>query len=279
MTISTIIPIYHGSKYIEEKLNMINKAFQQANVLKDAELIFVNDSPDEEITYYKSFKNFKFTIRVIKNETNMGIHYSRVQGLKASFGKYIHFLDQDDEILEDFYKDTLANIKNDDVIVSNCILERENAPDRLLYRNNIELNNVKKPYLYIFLDDRIISPGQCLIRKNSIPTFWEENIMTKNGADDFLLWILMFEEKRKFLVIKKPLYIHKNTGENYSSDENRMKESLSELTNILSKYDNSKFYKFMKGKVDFLNGEKKGLSLLFFLLLKLRRLRIKLFEK
>lgn len=279
MTISTIIPIYHGSKYIEEKLNMINKAFQQANVLKDAELIFVNDSPDEEITYYKSFKNFKFTIRVIKNETNMGIHYSRVQGLKVSFGKYIHFLDQDDEILEDFYKDTLANIKNDDVIVSNCILERENAPDRLLYRNNIELNNVKKPYLYIFLDDRIISPGQCLIRKNSIPTFWKENIMTKNGADDFLLWILMFEEKRKFLVIKKPLYIHKNTGENYSSDENKMKESLSELTNILSKYDNSKFYKFMKGKVDFLNGEKKGLSLLFFLLLKLRRLRIKLFEK
>lgn len=277
MVISVIIPLYYGSKYIKSKIKMIEKAFKIANILNEAEIIFVNDSPDEKISLYDI--EYKVDVKVISNERNYGIHYSRALGLSYSKAKYIHFLDQDDYILEDFYEKTLNSIKDNDVLVSNCILEKNNDEKRILYRNKIELNNVKRPYLYIFLDDRIISPGQCIIKRESIPLFWTKNIMQQNGSDDFLLWLLMFEENKRFSVIKDVLYIHKNTGENFSLNEKKMLKSLEEVTYILSKYDKSRFYKFMKAKVSFLKGKKSGLSFLFFVLMKLRLLRIKLFEK
>ena len=69
---------------------------------------------------------------------------------------------------------------------------------------------------YIFGHNRIVSPGHCMIKKTSIPIEWKQNIMEVNGSDDLFLWILMFSKGSIFKADSKPVYIHKNTGENLS---------------------------------------------------------------
>ena len=98
MDVSVIIPIYKGNGYIESLLNKIEKNYQESQ--KEIEVIFVNDYPDEEIIVGSQHD---FPIRIINNEMNQGIHQTRINGLKKAIGKYILFLDQDDEI-SDFFR-------------------------------------------------------------------------------------------------------------------------------------------------------------------------------
>lgn len=118
MDVSVIIPIYKGNGYIESLLNKIEKNYQESQ--KEIEVIFVNDYPDEEIIVGSQHD---FPIRIINNEMNQGIHQTRVNGLNKATGKYILFLDQDDEIADHCLKSQLAHIGNADVCIANGIME------------------------------------------------------------------------------------------------------------------------------------------------------------
>ena len=129
MDVSVIIPIYKGNGYIESLLNKIEKNYQESQ--KEIEVIFVNDYPDEEIIVGSQHD---FPIRIINNEMNQGIHQTRINGLKKALGKYILFLDQDDEISDFFIKSQLEHIEDADLCIANGIMESENGKC-LIYKN------------------------------------------------------------------------------------------------------------------------------------------------
>ena len=120
MDVSVIIPIYKGNGYIESLLNKIEKNYQESQ--KEIEVIFVNDYPDEEIIV---------------------IHQTRINGLKKALGKYILFLDQDDEISDFFIKSQLEHIGNADLCIANGIMESENGKC-LIYKNQKSQDYLKK---------------------------------------------------------------------------------------------------------------------------------------
>ena len=128
MDVSVIIPIYKGNGYIESLLNKIEKNYQESQ--KEIEVIFVNDYPDEEIIVGSQHD---FPIRIINNEMNQGIHQTRINGLKKAIGKYILFLDQDDEISDFFIKSQLEHI-GDAIYVSLMVLWNRNGKC-LIYKN------------------------------------------------------------------------------------------------------------------------------------------------
>ena len=49
-----------------------------------------------------------------------------------------------------------------------------------------------------------------------IPDVWKENIIKKNGADDYFLWLLLLAMGIGFYYVDIPLYTHVYTGENIS---------------------------------------------------------------
>ena len=90
--ISVIIPIYNGEKIINKTI----KSVQNQNML-DIEIILVNDfSTDNTLLTIKKLKDGDPRIKIINNEKNMGILYSRSMGVLKAKGKYILALDQDD---------------------------------------------------------------------------------------------------------------------------------------------------------------------------------------
>ena len=87
----------------------------------------------------------------------------------------------------------------------------------------------------VMIRDFIVSPGQCLIKKNSIPMEWRRCVMKKNGADDYLLWLLMFNNKMSVSVNDAFVYTHKYTGGNISADLEVMFQSSLELLELLKR--------------------------------------------
>lgn len=212
MDISVIIPFYKGNQYLDYLLNILEK---NNNLIdEEIEVIFVNDNPEEKLTINGLHS---YQVSVINNKVNMGIHHSRVNGLNVAKGKYILFLDQDDKIAENYLLSQLNCIKNADLCICNGIMESENE-EHLIYKNKRSLDYLKRQIGFIKVRDLIVSPGQCLIKKESIPSFWKGNFLTINCADDYMLFLLMIDKKSIFEVNYDVLYTHKYTGINISSD-------------------------------------------------------------
>lgn len=247
--ISIIIPFYNGNKYMIRIMESLALAINEARK-KDIiiEVIIVNDSPNIKI---KNIKKNNFEIKVIENKENKGIHYSRIEGLKVSKGEYILFLDQDDEISENSLLSNYTLIKDNDVIIGNGLFFFKNKNafiERNIYSTKSYHKQTVKELPYLLVRDLIVSPGQCLIKKSSIPAVWLNNTMAKNGADDYLLWLLLFNEKRKFSINHEVVFIHHDSGENLSFDVRKMKESLYNVAEILKSNEN-----YPKWKINILN--------------------------
>lgn len=247
--VSIIIPFYNGNKYIPKLVGNINKIYDD---YKDIEVIIVNDSPTIPI----NIENIciKFPYNIIVNPENKGIHFSRVNGLKHANGEYIIFLDQDDCIEKNFISSQLIKIKNYDCIIANGY-NYGISNRKKIYKNSI-FHKLSTYFIPLVLTGtHIISPGQCLIRKDSISKYWIENIMSINGVDDAYLWLLMYRENKKFTINKDCLYHHIYTGRNLSFEISKMTYSLNEMYKLITKSEKfSKFtLKFIKRRINALN--------------------------
>lgn len=160
----------------------------------------------------------RLTLLVIENEKNSGIHASRIHGLQECTGEFVIFLDQDDT-LEDYAVAEFIRQADlaEDVIISNAILENATG-SALWYRTDYHKNKIWDFETYIKVGTQIISPGQCMIRKTSMPEAWMQWVCTKNGSDDYYLWLLLLNDGRKHVFVDKPLYTHRYTARNLSAD-------------------------------------------------------------
>ncbi len=234
MDISIITPIYKGQKYLDMLISMISK---NVNILKqqhptiEVELIFVNDYPEVPLQVFEH-ADTNFKIIFMENNNNEGIHQTRVNGLARAAGKFIYFLDQDDEITDNCLSSQFNRIQDADIIVANGYRK---FPDRneLLYSRDLALKLAQKERMYIYGTDMILSPGQCLIRKKAIPDQWKENIMKVNGCDDMFLWLLMFQTECKFGLNRDRLYYHTETEDNFSASSDNMTSSFEDMCDIL----------------------------------------------
>ena len=105
MKISIIIPAYNAATFLQRALNSIYK--QSLNSL---EIIIVNDySSDDTLKIAETNKKQDNRIVIINCSNNKGSAIARNEALKVAKGKYIFFLDADDEITNNNALEILYN--------------------------------------------------------------------------------------------------------------------------------------------------------------------------
>ena len=240
MKISFITPFYEGNAYMPGYQAMMGKNEEKLKASNSVdgtdysmEVILVNDSPKTAIRLdgiYAGRDNWK----VITNPHNMGIHASRVAGLKAATGDMVVFLDQDDKLRPEAATEFLAaSLRHPyKVIVANGDFEIHGAKNRI-YRTDAHKKMIGDLKAYLKIGTQIISPGQCAVPRSVIPDFWYEHTLSKNGADDYFLWILLLGQGIGFHYLDRVLYVHSDTGENISSDTTVTDDSAYEFIDIL----------------------------------------------
>lgn len=90
--ISVVMPVYNREKLVARAINSIlNQTY------RNFEFIIVDDgSTDNTPSILKSFAQKDRRVKILTNEKNMGIAYSRQKGLNAARGKYVAIMDSDD---------------------------------------------------------------------------------------------------------------------------------------------------------------------------------------
>ena len=80
--------------------------------MTDIEIILVDDfSKDNTVLLTEKIQREDNRIKIIKNQKNMGVLYSRSIGVLSSKGKWLFTLDNDDLFLNDDILDSIFNKK------------------------------------------------------------------------------------------------------------------------------------------------------------------------
>ena len=119
-TVSVIIPVYNGANYLNRVIASVLK-----QTYKNIELILVNDGSNDNsselINDLTGSVRDGISVRVL-NQENKGICTARNNGIVASTGDYIAFIDQDDFVEENYLSqlvDVIEN-KNSDIAIGGC---------------------------------------------------------------------------------------------------------------------------------------------------------------
>ena len=96
--VTVSIPVYNCEKYIERCIkSVLNQSYS------NIEILLVDDKgKDDSSNIIKRIQSqYPEKIRIIKHETNQGLSIVRNTGIDHAKGKYLFFLDGDDEIVPD----------------------------------------------------------------------------------------------------------------------------------------------------------------------------------
>ncbi len=92
--VSVCIPVYNAAGFLESCLTSV-----VAQTLSDIEIICVEDaSTDNSDKLLREYAGKDSRIRIIRHEKNMGLVKTRKDAVLSAQGKYIMFLDSDDEL-------------------------------------------------------------------------------------------------------------------------------------------------------------------------------------
>lgn len=127
--ISIIIPVYNTEQYFDRCIKSI-----QHQSYKNLEIIVVNDGSMGEISnLIQRYINEDPRIHYIDNQRNRGLYRARIEGIKASKGEYVAFVDSDDYVSYDFYRALYRNMieTDSDIVFGKTVWDDQG--DRFIY--------------------------------------------------------------------------------------------------------------------------------------------------
>ncbi|MCR4776461.1 MAG: glycosyltransferase [Saccharofermentans sp.] len=118
--VSIITPVYKCEKYIAETIKSV-----QSQTYSNWELLLVDDcTPDNSPEIIQEFAKSDSRIRYIRLKENSGAAVARNEGLEASNGRFIAYLDADDIWLPEKLERQISFMKENNVQFSCCDYEK-----------------------------------------------------------------------------------------------------------------------------------------------------------
>lgn len=235
--ISIIVPIYNAAKYLPVCLDsIINQTYQ------NLEIILVDDgSTDNSYQIAKSYAKKDPRIKLVHQE-NAKQSAARNHGIKLATGKYVSFIDDDDEITKNFIEQLLLPFNQQSISLSVCGIHykrlKQNSVSNV-YTNPIRPKHKSESYkayiLYLLaIDGRMYSSVNKLYKTSIVKKIsFDQNL---NFAEDtkFVLDYLS-HTKGTINFILKPLYIY-----NFGTETSTIKSTATVWQNWQTSYNNLK---------------------------------------
>lgn len=214
--VSVIIPVFNAEKNIERCIQSLLK--QQYS---DFEILVIDDGSTDNTLSILDHYNKNEKIRIFYQE-NKGVSVARNLGIKNSRGKYIGFVDADDEVLPNFLNNLVRaiNIK-EDIDVSICGFEIKDAKTKKLnYKTNFQDKIVSSENLISHIFD---SNGPMGFVWNKL---WKKEVIDKNQisfradvtmAEDLIFVIDYLLCSKNVFIINSIEYVYYQNSNSLSS--------------------------------------------------------------
>lgn len=242
--ISVIIPMYNAERYIGFCLYSILE-----QVFADYELILIDDgSIDSTYEVCREILSDESAVTLLRNQENQGQFYCRNKGMDIARGKYVYFMDSDDELLPEalgtLYK--IAEAEQADVVHTNYYFISY-AEGRMLFRQSLWIPNtglnIEAGIMGRTIDERISTyatnqpmPWLNLYRKAFLT---EKKIKFRKLRlhEDVVFNLEVCLKASKYVLVNEMLNIYRK----YYDEEKRIEKNLSQvfvnMARVLNAFD------------------------------------------
>jgi glycosyltransferase involved in cell wall biosynthesis len=185
--VSIIIPAYNVAPYIGETLQSVF-----AQTFTDYEVIVINDGSPDTVEFERMIDPSRKRIRYISQE-NGGASSARNAGLRAAAGKFVAFLDADDEWSPNYLAEQLRFIRerNCDLACADALIRGESPDAGKTYMEAVmdaapEFGEVT--FLQLVSAERSLITSGVVARRDLILEAGLFDLTLRN-AQDFDLWL------------------------------------------------------------------------------------------
>jgi len=199
--VSVCIPCYNGAEFLGRTIgSVLGQGFT------DFELVLADDkSTDRTVSVIRSFKDPR--IKLIQNQTNLGLASNWTHVLSQSVGKYVKLLCEDDLLHPDCLKRQVAvleNPANSQVVLAICNRTIINDRDEVVLDRKLRSPSglVDGPSLI----RKSVQRGTNLIGEPAVGLFRREALNLSTGLDannpylsDLALWAMLLRKGDAFL--------------------------------------------------------------------------------
>ena len=209
--ISIFLPIFNKEDFLIRSIGSI-----QNQTLKNIEIIAVNDgSTDNSLKILKKLSKKDTRIKIINNDRNHGLLYSRAMGILNSTGEYVMNLDPDDKLkdiinLEQLYNET-NNSKIDLIIF---LIERISTNYKENYYTYLE-NKLQLKKRDFRITNKLIKRKIILRAYKYYNTYIYANIW--NYHEDNIWNLLVRKFTNNIKIFNNYIYIYKRNKESLNS--------------------------------------------------------------
>lgn len=209
MLVSVVMPAYNAEKYIGQAIESVQK-----QTYTNWELIVVDDcSTDNTYEIVKEYSQKDFRIKLLKNQKNQGVSYTRKNGVEASAGEWIAFLDSDDAWHHEKLEKQLVCQKQYGaklVFTASAFMNSEgkrldwvlHVPQVIGYRKLLKQN--------------LISNSSVLIEKKS---YLECAVLADDIHEDFACWLKFLRQGNQAYGVGEPLLIYRLSATSKSGNK------------------------------------------------------------
>lgn len=174
------MPAFNASRYIKEAIESI-----LAQTFTDFELIILNDgSTDDTVSIIKSFSDSR--IKLIENEGNKGLAFTRNRLIDVSQGEYIAWLDSDDIAYPNRLQKEVnfldKNLKHALVASWAKIIDSDSQPNGSFIKSYIPNQHLSALLLFV----NYIVQSSVMIRKSMLPENHYD--LAFPPTEDYELW-------------------------------------------------------------------------------------------
>jgi len=208
-TVSVIIPVYNAGKYIERTLqSALNQTY------KDIEIIFVDDcSKDDSAEIIANYMTRFQNIVYYKLAKNMGAAVARNTALNIAKGRYVAFLDSDDQWLPQKLEKQLDLMKKKNVSLSYTAIEMIDEQDKLIKGKR----NVRDHLDYKFLlHNTMIATSTVIVDRNLTSSF---QMPLRRSGQDYATWLLLLRGGTIAFGLNEVLSRYRVTNDSLSSNK------------------------------------------------------------
>jgi glycosyltransferase involved in cell wall biosynthesis len=205
--VSVIVPIYNVELYLEKCLDsIINQTY------KNLEIILIDDgSPDNCGKICDEYVLKDKRIKVI-HKSNGGQSSARNIGLDIAKGEYIAFVDSDDYIADNMYKDLVDIAQKENADIAICAHYIVNYKgDRISQEDNISNLTIDEIRYLILMDKCSNYPWNKLYRADLF-----KNLRFYAGVyfEDMFIMPTLFFSAKKIVSTKEPYYYYNCKNQN-----------------------------------------------------------------
>jgi teichuronic acid biosynthesis glycosyltransferase TuaG len=205
-TVSVIMPAYNAGRTIAESVDSV-----VAQTYVDWELLIIvdaipNDDTAEIITRYMDPR-----IRLIENETRLGISGSRNKGVQMAIGEYVAFLDADDLWRNDKLQKQLHYMRERDAVISYTASAFTDADSR---RFGYVMSAVERLTFKELLKHNIMSCSSVMLRREVALKY---PFVSDSAREDYSVWLKILRDFGWASGINEPLLVYRLSDGSKSS--------------------------------------------------------------